>query len=70
MPLSGETRSTLIATAAIFIVAMGGWFVMPALMRWLGGFSPFLAFAVAVVYVGAFFGIFWLRARYQRSRGR
>ncbi len=66
-----ETRSTLVAASAIFIFAVGGWFVMPPLMRWLGGtFSPFIAFAVAVLYVGAFFGIFWLRGRYQRSRRR
>lgn len=65
-----ETRSTLVATALIFVFAVGGWFVMPPLMRWLGAFSPYLALAGAVVFVGAFFGIFWLRTRYQRSRGR
>ncbi len=66
-----ETRSTLLATAAIFVFAVGGWFVMPPLMRWLGNtFSPYVALAGAAVFVGAFFAIFWLRARYQRSRRR
>lgn len=66
-----ETRSTLIAAAAIFIFAVGGWFVMPPLMRWLGEtFSPYVAFAAAALFVGAFFAIFWLRGRYQRSRRR
>ena len=44
---------------------------MPPLMRWLGEtFSPYVAFAAAVLFVGAFFAIFWLRARYQRSHRR
>jgi hypothetical protein len=68
--MNDETRSTVIAAAIIFVLAVGGWFVLPPLMTWLGTISPWLALLVAAIYVGAFFAIFWLRARYQRSRGR
>ncbi|TPW30686.1 hypothetical protein [Pararhizobium mangrovi] len=65
-----EDRSALIAAAIICFFAFGGWFVLPPIMQWLGTFSPWLALAVAIAYVGAFFVLFWLRARYQRRRRR
>jgi hypothetical protein len=68
--LNKEDRSTLIATAIIFVFAIGGWFAMPPLMRWLGSFSPWLAYLAAALFVGALFIIFWFRARYQRSKGK
>jgi len=68
--MNSETRSTVIAAAIIFVLAVGGWFVLPPLMERLGTISPWLALLVAALYVAAFFAIFWLRARYQRSRGR
>jgi hypothetical protein len=68
--LSSEERSTIAATAIIFIFAVGGWFVMPPLMRWLGSYSQWLAYLAAALFVGALFIIFWFRARYQRSKGK
>lgn len=68
--MNPETRSTVLAASVIFVFAVGGWFVLPPLLQWLGTISPWLALLVAAVYVAAFFAIFWLRARYQRSKGR
>jgi hypothetical protein len=56
----------MIAAAIIMVVVAGGFFVLPKLMLALGGISPWLAFAVAVIFVGGFFVVFWLRGRYRR----
>lgn len=68
MTANGETRSTVIAATIIFIVAVGGWFVLPPILLWLGTFSPWLSLLAAAIFVASFFLVFWLRARYQRSR--
>ncbi|MDZ7927071.1 MAG: hypothetical protein U5L46_08305 [Agrobacterium sp.] len=44
------------------------FYVMPKIMLWLGGYSPWLAAAFGSVVVVCFFLVFWLRARYQRRR--
>lgn len=63
-------RNSAIAAAIILVVAGVGFFVMPDLMITLSEISPWLAYAVAVVFVLAFFAVFWLRGRYQRRRER
>ncbi|MGN6550612.1 MAG: hypothetical protein ACTHJ3_12060 [Pararhizobium sp.] len=65
---NGESRSTLVAAAIIFVVAVGGWFVLPPLLRWLATISPWLALLAGAIFVAAFFVVFWLRARHQRAR--
>jgi hypothetical protein len=62
------SRNSAIAAALILIFFGGGWFVMPPLMRAVGGYSVPVAFFVAALFVGAFFVIFWLRSRSQRHR--
>lgn len=55
--------------AAIILLAAGfGFFVMPSVVMGLSEISPWLSYAAAIGFVLAFFGIFWLRARYQRRR--
>jgi hypothetical protein len=49
---------------------MIGFFVMPGLMMWLSEISPWLSYALAILFVLAFFAVFWLRGRYQRRRDR
>ncbi|WP_099865487.1 hypothetical protein [Pararhizobium haloflavum] len=61
-------RNAAIAAATILVIAGLGFFVMPGLMMSLSQISPWLAYAVAIVFILAFFGIFWLRAHYQRKR--
>ncbi|MFP1632193.1 hypothetical protein ACLB6G_10675 [Zhengella sp. ZM62] len=41
---------------------------MPGIMLWIGESSPVVAGIFAILFVAAFFGVFWLRARQQRRR--
>ncbi|GHC64377.1 hypothetical protein [Limoniibacter endophyticus] len=49
-------------------VVLGGFgsvaYFLPSIILGLGDVSPFLGGAVALIFVAAFFGIFWLRGRY------
>ena len=62
-----KTRNAAIAAALI----LGGFgfvaFFMPTIMLSLGEVSPFLAALVAILFVLAFFGVFWLRGRAKRG---
>ena len=62
-----KTRNSAIAAALI----LGGFglvaFYMPTIMLALGEISPFLAGLVAIFFVLAFFGVFWLRGRARRG---
>ncbi|WP_157016359.1 hypothetical protein [Mesorhizobium xinjiangense] len=63
-----KTRNTAIA-AAIILLGFGlVAFYMPSIMLTLGERSPLAAGAVAVVFVAAFFLVFWLRARNQKDK--
>ncbi|MGY6706984.1 MAG: hypothetical protein ACXIVF_01550 [Rhizobiaceae bacterium] len=65
-----ETRSAIIG-AAVFLAIFGilGFF-MPGILISVAETSPWLAIVIAVVFIGAFFLVFWLRGRYQdRRRG-
>lgn len=60
-----STRNALIA-AALILVGFGlAAFYMPAIMLTLGSASPIAGGIVAVLFVAAFFGVFWLRGRSQ-----
>ncbi len=63
------TRSAAIAAGIILLAVGFGFFFLPTLMLWLGTISPWLAGAVGMLFVLAFFLVFWLRGRYQRGRG-
>ncbi|KAA1232995.1 hypothetical protein [Agrobacterium tumefaciens] len=68
-PTSGKKDRSPAIAAALIIVGFGlVFFVMPKIMLWLGDYSPWLAAAFGAVAVLCFFLLFWLRARYQRSR--
>lgn len=68
--MNRSDRNAAIAAAIILAVAMIGFFVMPGLMMWLSEISPWLSYALAILFVLAFFAVFWLRGRYQRRRDR
>lgn len=61
-----EWRGPALAAACI----MGGFafmaYLMPPIMLWLGEYSLFAAASFAVLFVLAFFAVFWLRARSQK----
>ncbi|MDN5926566.1 MAG: hypothetical protein L0I29_05780 [Hyphomicrobiales bacterium] len=61
-------RNSAIAAALILIFFGGGWFVMPPLMRAVGNYSTVVAVGIAVLFVAAFFIVFWLRGRSQRNK--
>lgn len=55
--------------AAVILVGFGlAAFVMPQVMLAVGDASPVAAGAIAVLFVAAFFGVFWLRSRAQKRR--
>lgn len=65
-----DTSQRNAALAALLI--LGGFgllaYFMPAIMLAVGEWSGIAAGAVALLFVAAFFGTFWLRARQQRER--
>lgn len=63
------SRTTLVIAAVILLGFGTGLFFMPSIMHAIGRWSPYAAAVFAALFVGAFFGIFWLRARWQR-RGK
>jgi hypothetical protein len=67
--MSAGSRNAAIAAALI----LGGFgllaFYMPTIMIAVGNVSTIAAGIVAVLFVGAFFLVFWLRARSQRRGG-
>lgn len=62
----GSERKNAIAAAVILIGAGLLFYVMPKIMLWIGEFSPMLAALFGGLAVIGFFGIFWIRSRYQK----
>ncbi|WP_420960966.1 hypothetical protein [Brucella sp. IR073] len=65
-----KTRNAAIAALVILLGFGALWILMPRIMLALGAESPALAGVFAVLFVLAFFGLFWLRARQQRKSDR
>jgi len=64
-----NNRNSAIA-AAVIVVGFGVFaFYLPTIMLALGSISTVAAGAVAVLFVAAFFLVFWLRGRAQKRRG-
>lgn len=64
-----NNRNALIA-AAVIVVGFGVLAaLMPRIMIALGEISPWAAGAAAVLFVAAFFLVFWLRSRSQQRKG-
>ncbi|TLX10353.1 hypothetical protein [Rhizobium sp. MHM7A] len=68
--MSPESRSQATAAAVILLGAGLVLYFLPTIVLWIGNFSPVLAIVVGVCLIMAFFAVFWLRARYQRGRGK
>jgi hypothetical protein len=67
--VDGSANRTTLIIAAIILIGFGtGLFYMPVIMNAIGAWSPVAAGVFAVLFVGAFFAIFWLRARHQRRK--
>ncbi|GLS31348.1 hypothetical protein SAMN04488498_1188 [Mesorhizobium albiziae] len=64
----GSNRGAAIAAAIILAVFGTAFYYMPTIVLAVGNVSPAAAFAVAVLFVAAFFLVFWLRGRSQRGK--
>jgi hypothetical protein len=62
-----DTRNAVIAAVWIMLLFGIGAYYLPTVMLALGSLSTVLAGAFGVVFVLAFFLVFWLRARNQRK---
>ena len=58
-----------VAAGLILVAVVCGWLIMPHLMLAISGGGKILGALVAVLFMLAFFGVFWLRARHQRRMG-
>ena len=69
--MSEDNKGKSAAFAALVILLGAGvvFYFLPRVMIALGDVSPWLAGAFGALLVLSFFLLFWLRARYQRSRG-
>lgn len=65
-----DTRNAAIAAALIMIVFGILFYSMPIIMLAVGPYSHVLAAVIAVVFVLAFFVVFWLRAQAQKKRDK
>lgn len=65
-----KTRSSLIAAGVIMVGFGIVAFFMPTIMLAVGDISPAAAGGIAVLFVAAFFLVFWLRARTQRRNDK
>jgi hypothetical protein len=59
--MTPETRRTALAAAIIFFGFAIAAYFLPSIMLALGDISPWLAGLFAILFVAAFFAIFWLR---------
>ncbi len=67
--MTRNDRASAIATAIILAGAFVLFYFMPQIMLFLGAISPWLAIAIAVLCVLAFFAVFWLRGLYRQRHG-
>ena len=69
--MSEDGKGKSAALAALFIMLGTGivFYFLPRVMIALGDVSPWLAGVFGTLLVLGFFLLFWLRARYQRSKG-
>ncbi len=66
--MTPENRSSAIAAAVLLAVFGLGAFYLPTIMIAVGNVSTIAAGIIAVLFVAAFFLVFWLRGRSQRKR--
>lgn len=66
--MTESNRNAAIA-AAVIMIGFGVFaYFLPTIMLAVGNVSPAAAGVIAVLFVAAFFLVFWLRARSQRRK--
>ncbi|MEP9389748.1 hypothetical protein [Mesorhizobium sp. KR9-304] len=68
--MTPENRNSAIAAAVLLAVFGLGAFYLPKVMIAVGNRSTAAAGIIAVLFVAAFFLVFWLRGRSQSRRGK
>ena len=66
--MTPENRSSAIAAAVLLAVFGLAAFYLPTIMIAVGNVSTIAAGVIAVLFVAAFFLVFWLRGRSQKKR--
>jgi hypothetical protein len=66
--MSPQDKKSAIAAGIILVGFTAAFFFLPRLVNALGEVSPYLGFGAGVLLIGAFFGVFWLRRKYQDRR--
>ena len=66
--MTSENRNAAIAAAVLLAVFGLGAFYLPTVMLAVGNLSTVAAGLIAILFVAAFFGVFWLRGRSQNKR--
>ena len=66
--IAPENRGPAVAAALILLVFGVGGYFLPTIMLAVGNYSTTVAGIIAVAFVMAFFGVFWLRSRRQSRR--
>ena len=64
-----KTRNSAIGAASFLIIFGVVAYFLPKIMVAVGNYSTIAASIIAVSFVLAFFGVFWLRGRSQRRNG-
>lgn len=67
--MTPENRNSAIAAAILLVIFGVGAFYLPTIMIAVGNLSTVAAGALAILFVAAFFLVFWLRGRSQKRRG-
>jgi len=65
--MNRQNTGPLIAAAIIMFAVFAIMLAMPKIMSLVSGAGPFGGIAVAVAFMLAFFGVFWLRSRAQKK---
>jgi drug/metabolite transporter (DMT)-like permease len=68
--VTAENRNSAIAAAILLAVFGVGAFYLPTVMIAVGNLSTIAAALIAILFVAAFFLVFWLRGRSQRRLGK
>jgi hypothetical protein len=61
-----KRHENIVAAAAIMVVVVAGWLLMPRIMLAASRGGPLAGVAIALAFMLAFFAVLWLRARHQR----
>jgi type II secretory pathway component PulF len=63
---NSSSKNAAIAAAVILVGVAVVFLAMPRIVVALGDISPWLGYAAVALFILGFFGIFWVRSRFQQ----